>query len=105
MPNQPRPPRVVDRSGVIDEEAVLRAQRALAWWVSNPVDFVIQVLAAEPDVWQCDVLDTIADPNVENVGLRACHGVGKTTLLAWLIIWLTTTRAFAPLRTTPPTYT
>lgn len=76
----------------------------LARWAAEPVRFIIDVLHAQPDPWQCDVADTIADPAVDSVGLRACHGVGKTALMAWLINWFTTTRPYCKMPTTAPTY-
>jgi phage terminase large subunit len=75
---------------------------ALAHWASHPVEFVMQVLGAAPDPWQCDFLDAVMTE--ENVALRSCHGVGKTTALAWLILWFTMTRAFPKVPTTAPTF-
>jgi len=89
-----------------EESLVLTEERVskLALWTAEPVRFVLDVLHGTPDPWQCDVMDTIADPAVDNIALRACHGVGKTALLAWVINWFTTTRDYCKVPTTAPTY-
>ncbi len=76
--------------------------QCLDHWQGHPVAYVIQVLGLQPDPWQCDVLDALMVE--ENVALRACHGVGKTALLAWTILWFTTTRPFPKVPTTAPTF-
>ena len=71
-------------------------------WSENPAKYVHDVLGGEPDPWQCDVMDAVLEFN--NVAMRASHGVGKTMTLAWLIVWFTTTRKFAVVPTTAPTF-
>ena len=108
MPGIQRPARSVESvSGDplpsdIDAESIERLNRVLEFWSRNPADFVIQAIGVQPDPWQCDVMDAVIAE--DNVALRACHGVGKSTLLAWLIFWFTTTRSFPKLPTTAPTY-
>ena len=64
----------------------------LAWLASrnNPRLFVTDVLAAEIEPWQGEALDAIA--RHDRVSIRAGHGVGKTTVLAWVTLWFMLTR-------------
>ena len=50
-------------------------------WRENPVTFVREVLKAEPDAWQAEVLE--AFPKQNRIALQACKGPGKSTLEAW----------------------
>ena len=59
-------------------------------WTSNPESFVREVLRATPDPWQSQVLSMIASK--DRVAIRSGHGVGKTTLLAWVVLWWISTR-------------
>lgn len=56
----------------------------------DPLLFVKEVLGAEPDPWQREALDAIG--RRDRVSIRSGHGVGKTTLLAWLTLWFLLTR-------------
>jgi hypothetical protein len=47
---------------------------------------VREVFGAEPDPWQCDLMNAVARGE-RRVSVRSGHGVGKTTVLAWLIVW------------------
>lgn len=57
----------------------------------DPASFVIDVLHASPDAWQVEVLGAVGAG--KHVAVRSGHGVGKTTLLAWLVIWWLCTRS------------
>jgi hypothetical protein len=52
---------------------------------------VREVLGAEPDADQTALLQAVARGE-RRVAVRSGHGVGKTTVLAWLIIWWICTR-------------
>jgi hypothetical protein len=58
-----------------------------AWMRSrdNPLLFVTDVLGAKPEPWQAAALDVVGQHN--RVSIRSGHGVGKTTLEAWLNLW------------------
>jgi phage terminase large subunit len=71
-------------------------------WKDNPVHFVCEAIGAQPDPWQCDVLDTLMIE--DNVALRACHGVGKTAVLSWFVLWFLLTKKDAIIPTTSLTY-
>lgn len=53
--------------------------------------FVREVLGAEPDEDQAQVLRWIA-AGERRISVRSGHGVGKTTVLAWAIVWFACTR-------------
>jgi hypothetical protein len=57
----------------------------------NPKLFVTHVLKATPEDWQAEVLDAIAG-GARRIAIRAAHGVGKSTLEAWICIWFLLTR-------------
>jgi phage terminase large subunit len=64
-----------------------------AWTESrdNPLLFVTGVLDAKPEPWQAEALEAIGTH--DRVSIRSGHGVGKTTLQAWLVLWFMLTRA------------
>lgn len=49
------------------------------------------VLGATPEAWQADALDGIGAGD-RRISIRAGHGVGKSTLEAWVILWFLLTR-------------
>ena len=59
-----------------------------AWLRSkdNPKLFVTNVLQATPEAWQAQVLDEIG-AGARRIAIRAGHGVGKSTLEAWVVLW------------------
>lgn len=71
-------------------------------WVNYPVHFICDGLGATPDPWQCDVIDTVWEQ--ENVAVRACHGVGKTAVMAWAAESFLVLRPYSEVITTAPTY-
>lgn len=62
----------------------------IAAWANDPVLFVRQALGAEPDEWQAEAL--MALTTNDKIAIRSGHGVGKTTFLAWVILWWLLTR-------------
>lgn len=70
-------------------------------WRSNPEKFVIEVFQAVPEQWQAEALRAIV--NEDKVSIRSGHGVGKSTFLAWLILWFLGTHPNAKVPTTAPT--
>ncbi len=65
-------------------------ERVVLEWFKDPVLFVRQALKAEPEKWQAEFLTAVRDNN--RVAVKSGHGVGKSTSLAWLIIWYLLTR-------------
>lgn len=74
----PKPPKQSDGAFFVDR------------YGKDPVRFVREVLGAEPDTWQTEALTAL----VENprVAVASGHGVGKTALTSWIILWFISTR-------------
>ena len=72
----------------------------ITYWRSHPVDFVKEVFQAEPDVWQADALNALVTES--RIAVRSGHGVGKSTFLAWALLWFLTTRYPAKIPCTAP---
>lgn len=68
---------------------------------NNPVLFVKEVLEAEPEPEQVEMLESINHNRMTAV--KAGHGVGKTTSLAWAILWFMFTRPYPKIPCTAPT--
>jgi phage terminase large subunit len=81
-----------------DEE--IAADNVLRWRAA-PWVYVQEILHAVPDAWQDEVLHAVVGLNVDGtplppdqpydkLALKACKGPGKTTVLAWIILWFMT---------------
>lgn len=70
-------------------------------YIQDPVLFVRNVLKVKPDKWQEECLQAIA--NNGRVAVRSGHGVGKTALESWVILWFLFTRPFPKIPCTAPT--
>lgn len=69
------------------KEAIEGALRVvLELYGDDPVGFVIDVLGADPDEWQKDLLRAVAG-GTRRISVRAGHGVGKSTVCSWALIW------------------
>lgn len=66
------------------------AAEKLRLWREHPTIFVREVLGAEPDDWQQEILE--AFPHNQRIAMKASKGPGKTCLLAWLILNFLLTR-------------
>jgi hypothetical protein len=75
-------------------------ERKLLEWALDPVSFVREALGAEPDEWQIAALNDVRDH--DQIAIRSGHGVGKTALLAWIILWWLLTRTPALVACTAP---
>lgn len=74
-------------------QAALSLPRWQPAWIAsrnNPLQFVTDVLGADPYPWQAEALKAIGTE--DRVSIRAGHGVGKTTLEAWTVLWFMLTR-------------
>jgi hypothetical protein len=69
-------------------------------WRNDPVLFVKEMFNAEPDVWQAEALQALVTN--DRIAIRSGHGVGKSTFLAWSLIWFLTTRYPAKIPCTAP---
>jgi len=70
-------------------------------YINDPVLFVRNILDAEPDSWQAEALRALAQH--PRVAIRSGHGVGKTALEAWAMLWFLFTRPFPKVPCTAPT--
>lgn len=77
------------------------AGRLLLEWAADPDLFVREALGAEPESWQTAALRAVAQH--DRIAIRSGHGVGKSALLAWLVLWFLMTRAPCKLPCTAPT--
>ncbi len=75
----------------------------ISHWQQSPVSFVREVFEVEPEVWQCEALEAIA--NNPRVAIRSGKGVGKSTLMAWCILWYLATHYDAKIGCTANTAT
>ena len=73
----------------------------IQFYAANPIKFVEQVIGAKPDPQQAEILQSVADNQMTSV--RSGHGVGKSTVEAWVIIWFMVTRPFPKIPCTAPT--
>lgn len=67
----------------------------------EPAEFVAKILRAEPDAWQAAALKNLAKS--ARLAIRSGHGVGKSCLLAWTVLWFLFTRPHARVVMTAPT--
>ncbi len=76
--------------------------RTLKAWGEDPRLFVREALGVKPEPWQDEVLAAIAGGR-RRLAIRSGHGVGKTALEAWLMLWFGITHADAKIPATAPT--
>lgn len=63
----------------------------LVKYTHDPVLFTQEVLGGTPDPEQIQVMQEVA-AGTRRISVRSGHGVGKSTLLAWLTVWFAVTR-------------
>jgi phage terminase large subunit len=68
----------------------------------DPAGFAREVVGLEPDPWQLDVLKALARGETR-ISIRSGHGVGKSTLLACVMVWYLLTRFPVKIIVTAPT--
>lgn len=76
-------------------------KRFLAKWHDDPTLMVRQLFKSEPDRGQLEVLQSVTEE--DRIAIRSGHGVGKTTVLAWIAWWWFLTRFPAKIPVTAPT--
>ena len=79
---------------MLDSEAIL-------YYADHPVEFVEDIIGAKPDPEQAKILRSVAKNQLTSV--RSGHGVGKSTVEAWVVIWFMVTRPFPKIPCTAPT--
>lgn len=74
---------------------------AIRYYADRPVHFVEDLLHVTPDEKQALILQSVADNTMTSV--RSGHGVGKSAVEAWAVIWFMATRPFPKIPCTAPT--
>lgn len=74
---------------------------AILYYKNRPIEFVKDIIKATPDDIQGEILNSVANNQLTSV--RSGHGIGKSALQSWLIIWFMCTRPFPKIPCTAPT--
>lgn len=61
-------------------------------WARDARVFVRECLGVTPDRWQDHALALISKPETQRLAMKACKGPGKTSVLAWILLWFICTR-------------
>ena len=69
----------------------------------NPVKFAREVIGMDPDDWQCELLEAVANPEIRRITCRSGHGVGKSSAVAMAAIWHVLMRVPSKTVVTAPT--
>ena len=79
----------------LDPKNIKTMEEAYAFFIeayrNKPVEFVENVLQAKPMPWQRDFLTALARGE-RRISVRAGHGVGKSTVCSWALVWFMLTR-------------
>lgn len=76
-------------------------EEAILYYADHPVEFVEDIIGVKPDKEQTKILRSVATNQMTSV--RSGHGVGKSAVEAWVIIWFMLTRPFPKIPCTAPT--
>jgi len=68
----------------------------------RPADFVRETLGADPESYQVEILEAAVE--APRIAWRAGHGTGKTTVLAWILLWWLLTRPFSRVLVLAPAF-
>ena len=74
---------------------------AILYYADHPVEFVEDIIRATPDPEQAKILRSVAANPMTTV--RSGHGVGKSAVEAWVVIWFICTHPFPKIPCTAPT--
>lgn len=74
---------------------------AINYYSLHPVEFVQDVIRANPDANQAAILRSLVHNPMTSV--RSGHGVGKSAVEAWAVIWFITTHPYPKIPCTAPT--
>jgi hypothetical protein len=73
----------------------------LVRWRKDPVLFVRDMFHVEPDEWQTEALRALV--HEDQIAIRSGHGVGKSALMAWVVLWWMLTHFPCKVACTAPT--
>ncbi len=77
------------------------SDEAILFYADEPTYFVEDIIRAKPDQKQRDILRSLRDYPMTSV--RSGHGIGKSAVEAWSVIWFICTRPFPKIPCTAPT--
>ena len=75
--------------------------QAIEFYYDHPIEFVEDIIGVSPTTEQRRVLETL--PTAHHIAVKSGHGIGKTALEAWVILWFMATRPDAKIPCTAPT--
>lgn len=87
---------VARRDPQLDMYMELRAR-----WRTNPAVYVQQRFGIPPTFQQIQILEAITPPGAK-VSVRSGHGIGKSTVAAWSILWVLETMDYSKVPCTAP---
>lgn len=73
----------------------------ILFYADEPVYFVEDIIRAKPDDNQKSILRSVAQEPMTSV--RSGHGIGKSAVESWVILWFLLTRPFPKIPCTAPT--
>lgn len=82
-------------------EPKMSAAVQLVRWRNDPIAFVTEALGVTPQTWQRNALEALRDH--DRLAIRSGHGVGKSALLSWVVLWWLSTRYPSKVACTAPT--
>lgn len=94
-------PQVPPELAGVDPEVVKQIAGLGERWRNDPVAFVREAIGANPVQWQADLMRGLISN--DKISVRSGHGVGKSSALAWTVLWWLCTRAPAKVACTAPT--
>lgn len=77
------------------------SNEAILYYADHPVEFVTDLLKVKPDPYQADIMRSVNENQMTTV--RSGHGIGKSAVEAWILIWFMCTRPFPKVPCTAPT--
>lgn len=80
---------------------MVMSEEAILYYAEHPVEFVEDIIGVMPDSEQCKILSSVAQNQMTSV--RSGHGIGKSAVQAWIVIWFMSTRPFPKIPCTAPT--
>jgi len=78
-----------------------KIRKRILQWRNDPVLYVQETLGATPTDQQRQILNAIV--NYDFIAAKSGHGIGKTTVEAWIILWFLTCYTNARVPATAPT--
>jgi phage terminase large subunit len=74
---------------------------AIAYYFDHPYEFVVDIVGVTPTPQQSAVLQAL--PHHKTIAVKSGHGIGKTSLESWIIMWFMFTRPYCKIPCTAPT--